>query len=47
MNFATLPRQPEIQSAWPFRRAVLLWLAVSAALWVPIAFGAYWLLQLD
>jgi hypothetical protein len=44
MPFVTSPAHHDVDTTWPFRRAVLLWLAASAALWVPIAIGAYWLL---
>jgi hypothetical protein len=46
MPFVTSPPHSEPETTWPFRRAVLLWVAVSAALWVPIAIGAYWLVRL-
>lgn len=45
MPFVTSPFQHSSDSPWPVRRAVVLWLAASAAFWIPIAVGAYWLLE--
>jgi hypothetical protein len=45
MLLVTSPLQPPSDSQWPVRRAIVLWLAASAAFWLPIAIGAYWLLR--
>ncbi len=45
MPFVTSPHHSSSESPWPVRRAVILWLAASAAFWVPVAIGAYWLLE--
>ncbi len=46
MSLVTLPRHPhQTDTQWPVRRAIVLWLATSAAFWIPIAVAAYWFLD--
>jgi hypothetical protein len=48
MVFASSPLPSQApDSAWPIRRAAILWLGVCAAFWIPLLIGAYWLLSID
>lgn len=44
MAFASAPHHHSPDTQWPVRRAMVLWLGASAAVWIPLLFGAYWLL---